>query len=172
MAYNKVLIVVDMQNDFVFDALGSADAQKITGNVKDFISGFDGDIICTYDTHDAEYMNTREGKFLPVPHCIKPEKGWQLIPEVEEAIKGKEVKFFEKPTFGSVELAEYVKGKYSDIYLIGVCTDICVVSNALLIKAFLPEADVHVIESCTAATSLEAQKAAITTMRSCQIDIQ
>ena len=135
----KILIVVDMQKDFVDGALGSQEAVAIVDNVTKKIEGFDGDIIVTYDTHEENYMHTQEGKKLPVPHCIKGTEGWALDKKVQQALTKKEYHTIEKPTFGSTDLPLYIKGKYNGekivIELIGLCTDICVVSNALLLKA-------------------------------------
>ncbi len=171
----KILVVVDMQRDFVDGALGTAEAQAIVGNVVKKIDGFVGDIIVTYDTHAQDYMLTSEGKSLPVPHCIKGTEGWELFPAVQSVIDKKQVTVFEKGTFGSTALAEYVKDKYGDdvsIELIGLCTDICVVSNALLLKASVPEAVISVDSSCCAGVTPESHNAALTTMKMCQIDIK
>ncbi len=171
----KVLIVVDMQKDFVDGALGSAEAAAIVDNVVKKIESFDGDIIVTYDTHHKNYMETQEGKNLPVPHCIKGTEGWELDPKVRAALEGREYRAIEKPTFGSVELAEYIKEKYNpddiEIELIGLCTDICVVSNALLLKANFLEAKVSVDASCCAGVTPDSHNAALLTMKMCQINV-
>ena len=171
----KVLIVVDMQKDFVDGALGSAEAAAIVDNVVKKIESFDGDIIVTYDTHNKNYMETQEGKNLPVPHCIKGTEGWELDSKVRAALEGREYRTIEKPTFGSVELAEYIKEKYNpddiEIELIGLCTDICVVSNALLLKANFLEAKVSVDASCCAGVTPDSHDAALTTMKMCQINV-
>lgn len=173
---NKILIVVDMQKDFVDGALGSAEAQAIVQGVVAKINTFDGDIIVTYDTHTPDYMNTREGKYLPVPHCIKDTEGWELNGSVKASLEGKDYKSIEKPTFGSVELPEYIRQTYPEgdmeIELVGLCTDICVVSNALLLKASFPEADISVDASCCAGVSVESHNAALATMKMCQINIK
>jgi len=171
----KILVVVDMQKDFVDGALGTKEAQKIVAGVAERINGFFGDIIVTYDTHADNYMQTSEGKNLPVPHCIKGTDGWALDSRVQAAVDKKKVTVFEKPTFGSVALAEYVKEKYGDgvsIELIGLCTDICVVSNALLLKATLPEAEISVDSSLCAGVTPESHSAALTTMKMCQINVK
>lgn len=170
----NLLIVIDMQNDFIDGALGSPEAAAITGNVIEKVRSFDGEVVFTRDTHFEDYMNTQEGRNLPVPHCIKGSSGWQLIPELEEFRLGHGCKVFDKPTFGSVELAEYVSGLYQadeldSATVIGVCTDICVVSNALLIKAFAPELPVYTDASCCAGVTPETHEAAIATMKCCQI---
>lgn len=171
----KILIVVDMQKDFVDGALGTAEAVAIVGNVVSKIDGFDGDIIATYDTHSPEYMSTQEGKNLPVPHCIRGTDGWQLDERVQAALAGRAYKAIEKPTFGSVELPEYIAANYNpdeiEFELIGLCTDICVVSNALLLKANFPETPVSVDSACCAGVTVAGHNAALTTMKMCQINI-
>ena len=172
----NLLIVVDMQKDFVDGALGSPEAVAIVDNVCNKIRQFDGDIIVTYDTHRENYMDTREGKFLPVPHCIKGTPGWELDARVQEALATKTYQVIEKPTFGSVTLPEYVKEHYTpsdiSICLIGLCTDICVVSNALLLKAHFTETDIMVDSSCCAGVTPESHNAALTTMKMCQIIVK
>jgi len=176
----QFLIVVDMQKDFVDGALGTAEAQAIVPAVAEKIRTFDGEIIVTYDTHEEDYMETREGRFLPVPHCIRGTEGWTLEPQIAcECARG--MLSFEKPTFGSTQLAQHVcalaaeqnavNGKGMTIELCGVCTDICVVSNALLIKAMLPEADLVVDSALCAGVTPEKHEAALETMRSCQIAV-
>ncbi len=161
----KLLIVVDMQKDFVTGTLGTPEAAAIVSRVKELVDGAE-EVVYTADTHSADYLQTREGRFLPVPHCVKDTAGWEILPEVYKA----GAKVFEKPTFGSLELMEYVKaGGYTDITLCGVCTDICVVSNAMLIKAALPEAEVRVAASACAGVTPEKHAAALLTMSSCQI---
>ena len=171
----KLLIVVDMQKDFVDGALGSAEAVAIVDNVVDKIRNFDGDIIATYDTHPENYMETQEGKNLPVPHCIKGTDGWELNEKVQAALDKKGFKAIEKPTFGSVDLPEYIKMNYNpeeiEIELIGLCTDICVVSNALLIKANFLETKVSVDASCCAGVTVDSHNAALLTMKMCQVNV-
>lgn len=170
----KVLIVVDMQKDFVDGALGTKEAVAIVDNVAAKIKDFEGDIIATYDTHDENYMNTQEGKMLPVPHCIKATEGWQLDKKVQAALEEKEYKTVCKPTFGSVDLVEMIRvydTENTEIELIGLCTDICVVSNALLLKANFPEMKLSVDASCCAGVTPEKHEAALETMRSCQIEV-
>ena len=171
----NLLIVVDMQKDFVDGALGTAEAVSIVENVCNKIQNFDGDIIVTYDTHAEDYMLTSEGKNLPVPQCLKGTDGWELDSAVQSVIDKKQATVFEKPTFGSTALAEYVKDNYGDdvsIELVGLCTDICVVSNALLLKATLPEAVISVDSSCCAGVTPESHDAALTTMKMCQINVK
>ena len=172
----KVLIVVDMQNDFVDGALGSNEAQAIVDNVVNKINEFDGEIFVTYDTHFDNYMETREGKYLPVPHCIKDTDGWQLNDKVQEALNEKGYRVIHKPTFGSTRLVELFKEyeydeKDTEVTLIGLCTDICVVSNAMLLKANYPEMDITVDASCCAGVTPDSHKAALTTMKMCQINV-
>ena len=172
----KILIVVDMQKDFVDGALGTKEALAIVDNVAKKIEDFDGDLIVTYDTHSDDYMSTQEGKNLPVPHCIKGTDGWKLDSRVQTALEGREYKAIEKPTFGSTVLVDYLKGKYADeeldIELIGLCTDICVVSNALLIKASFLDAVVSVDSSCCAGVTVDSHNAALTTMKMCQVHVK
>lgn len=173
----KILVVVDMQKDFVDGALGSNEAVAIVDNVVNKINEFDGDIIVTYDTHYDNYMETREGKYLPVPHCIKDTDGWCLSKKVLDAINLNIKKLkttIEKPTFGSTELVDVfkeVEEKNTEVTLIGLCTDICVVSNAMLLKANYPEMDIVVDASCCAGVTPESHKAALTTMKMCQINV-
>lgn len=171
----KILIVVDMQKDFVDGALGSKEAVAIVDGVVEKIESFEGDIIVTYDTHTEIYMETQEGKNLPVPHCIKGTDGWKLDSKVQNALDKKEYKEIEKPTFGSVDLVEYIKTNYDpsdlEIELIGLCTDICVVSNAILMKANFLEARVSVDASCCAGVTPESHNAALTTMKMCQVNV-
>ena len=162
------LIVVDMQKDFVSGALGSAEAQAIVPAVVEKIRTFDGEIIVTYDTHEEDYMDTREGRFLPVPHCIRDTDGWQLDAAVAEALSDRAYTVVEKPTFGAVTLPEVVEQLAGDeefaVELIGLCTDICVVSNAMLLKAAFPEVDMTVDAACCAGVSPASHQAALTTM--------
>ena len=178
-----LLIVVDMQRDFVSGALGSAEARAIVPAVCARIRRAKEEntpVIFTLDTHEQDYMETREGRFLPVPHCIRGTEGWTLEPQIAcECARG--MLSFEKPTFGSTGLAQHVcalaaeqnavNGKGMTIELCGVCTDICVVSNALLIKAMLPEADLVVDSALCAGVTPEKHEAALETMRSCQIAV-
>lgn len=174
----NILIVVDMQKDFVTGALASAEAQAILPKVKEKIEVYDRagkEIIFTRDTHGEDYMQTNEGKHLPVPHCIKGTDGWQICAELTDGITS-EYKTVDKPTFGflgwkDVLASETADGSDLDIEMIGVCTDICVVSNALILKALYPEATVRVDAGCCAGVTPEAHAAALATMRSCQVDV-
>lgn len=170
----KILVVVDMQKDFVDGALGTKEAVSIVENVVNKIQEFDGEIIVTYDTHQDDYMETREGKYLPVPHCIENTDGWKLNDKVQSALDMKAFSTVHKPTFGSVKLVEMLHGcdeKDTEVTLIGLCTDICVVSNAILLKANYPETDIVVDASCCAGVTPESHQAALTTMKMCQIQV-
>ena len=171
----KFLIVVDMQRDFVDGALGSPEAAAIVPNVVRKIEGFDGEIVVTFDTHHENYMDTAEGKKLPVPHCIKGTPGWALDASIAAALERKGFTAVEKPTFGSTVLPGVLRKKAGEedfsIELVGLCTDICVVSNALLLKASFPENRISVDASCCAGVTPKSHEAAIATMASCQIDI-
>ena len=171
----KILVVVDMQNDFIDGALGTAEAVAIVDAAAEKIKNFNGDIFVTYDTHFDNYMDTQEGKKLPVPHCIKGTKGWELNSKIGAALKDKNYTPVEKLTFGSVDLPSLVKETIGDdsaeITLIGLCTDICVVSNALLLKANLLDAEIFVDSACCAGVTPATHNAALDTMRCCQINI-
>lgn len=171
----NILIVVDMQKDFVDGALGTKEAQAIVDNVVKKINTFDGDIFVTYDTHFENYMETAEGRNLPVPHCIKDTDGWELDTEVQAALDGKIYTPVEKLTFGSVELPKLIGEKYDvndiEVELIGLCTDICVVSNAILLKANYPEIPIRVDANCCAGVTPDTHRAALATMKMCQIQI-
>ena len=177
----KVLVVIDMQNDFVDGALGSSQAQLIVDNVRKKIQNFDGPIIFTRDTHDRDYLEHQEGKLLPVPHCVKNTEGWHIVEGLIEAAENRKimspVSFVDKPNFASFELVNRLEGMNTvnpieSITLIGLCTDICVVSNAILLKAGLPEIPIHIDSSCCAGVTQERHEAALTTMSSCQIIIK
>ena len=169
----KVLVVVDMQNDFIDQALGTKEAVGIVGNVAKKIKNFDGKVIFTRDTHLENYMETQEGKNLPVKHCIEGSEGWQIsdkLPVSSDAV------IIDKPTFGSKELGLYLEElaketEIEEIEVIGLCTDICVISNALLIKAFLPEVRITVDSSCCAGVTPQSHNTALEAMKSCQINV-
>ena len=171
----KILVVVDMQKDFVDGALGTKEAVAIVDNVVNKINGHDGDIFVTYDTHFENYMETSEGKKLPLPHCIKGTDGWKLNDKVQGALDAKTYTEVEKITFGSVDLPQLVKKAVGDgefeIELVGLCTDICVVSNALLLKATFPEVAISVDASCCAGVTPDTHNAALATMKMCQINV-
>ncbi len=170
----KILIVVDMQNDFIDGALGTAEAVAIVPHVVEKMRSYDPwNIYLTRDTHYENYPETQEGQNLPVAHCIKDTDGWQLRAEIAEAAAGATI--IDKPTFGSVELASKLMIERAqealEIEMVGLCTDICVVSNALLCKAAMPEAPITVDAACCAGVTPEKHRAALETMRSCQIRI-
>ena len=171
----EFLVVVDMQKDFVDGALGSKEACGIVPAAVEKIKNFNGEIFVTMDTHFENYMDTAEGKKLPVPHCIKGTDGWQLNKDIAAVLEGKKFTQVEKKTFGSVDLPRLIEkaaaGEEFRIELIGLCTDICVVSNALMLKANFYEAPIAVDEKCCAGVTPEKHNAAIETMKSCQIDI-
>lgn len=171
---NQAYVIIDMQNDFIDGALGTKEAQAIVPHIEAKIVAskkndtVHTDVIFTQDTHEENYLDTQEGQKLPVPHCIRNTKGWnicrQLLPYTLFAT------ILEKPTFGSTELIAEV-ADYDRIVLMGVCTDICVISNALLLKAFYPEKQICVDSSCCAGVTPESHERALEAMKMCQIDI-
>lgn len=184
----KILVVIDMQNDFIDGALGTPEAEAIVDNIVAKIKDYPKeDVYATQDTHEEDYLLTQEGKNLPVEHCIRGTEGWKIRPEIARLLEDDHI--YEKPTFGSVALAEQLKriafenlerenlSDSSDsagieIELVGLCTDICVVSNALLFKAEMPEIKISVDPACCAGVTPEKHKAALATMESCQIQIK
>ena len=171
-----ILIVVDMQKDFVDGALGTAEAQSIAPRVARRIRTHDGPILVTYDTHFDTYLHSNEGSHLPVPHCIKGTPGWELDDRIAEALQGRRYLPVEKPTFGAVDLPALVEaaadGDVFVLELVGLCTDICVVSNALLLKAYFPETEIWVDPACCAGVTPESHEAALKTMAMCQIQMR
>lgn len=170
----NLLVVVDMQKDFIDGSLGTKEAKSIVDEVIATIKAWDGPVVYTMDTHEENYLTTQEGSNLPVIHCVKGSDGWQLEERIRELAKGK--KIFEKPGFGSVELAEYVKDLYeqkklSKVTLIGLCTDICVINNAMVIKANVPELPIEVKETCLAGVTPESHCNALSAMKMCQIKV-
>ncbi|NLW69851.1 MAG: cysteine hydrolase [Eubacteriaceae bacterium] len=170
------LIVVDMQNDFIDGDLGSGQAREALGKAVALAEDFEGKLIFTRDTHFEDYLETSEGKNLPVVHCIKDTPGWEISKPLDEIRLKRSSLVYEKYTFGSRKLAEdmlslYEAGKVGEIHLCGVCTDICVVSNALLIKAAIPEAPIFVHRDCCAGVTPEKHDAALEVMASCQIAV-
>ena len=170
----KILVVIDMQNDFIDAALGTKEAVASVDAVKEKIRSYPVvDVIATMDTHGEDYLQTQEGRNLPVVHCVKGTEGWKIRPEIAALLDG--AKIYEKPTFGSTALAEDLKAlsvkEEIEVELIGLCTDICVVSNALLLKAFMPEVKITVDAACCAGVTPEKHLAALETMRSCQIHV-
>ena len=187
----KVLVIVDMQNDFVYGALGSEAAQSAEREILKLLPEYKGEdnlIIFTKDTHNIDYLKTNEGKHLPVEHCIYDTEGWCITKPLASEVMAPgyclcEMPYYEihngrleKDTFGSFDLGAALSSidrdeKIDEIHLVGVCTDICVVSNALILKAAMPETEIKVIAKCCAGTSEEAHAAALTTMKSCHITI-
>ncbi len=169
------LVVVDMQKDFVDGSLGTPEAQAIVSRAADKIRAFEGDIFVTYDTHFEDYLDTPEGKKLPVPHCIYDTPGWELTDELRDLMEELPHYKVQKYTFGSVTLPHLMKevadGDDFTIELIGLCTDICVISNALLLKAQFPDLPISVDSSCCAGVTPALHNAALDVMRSCQIDV-
>ncbi|MBE6780603.1 MAG: cysteine hydrolase [Ruminococcaceae bacterium] len=169
------LIVVDIQNDFVDGTLGTKEAEGIIAPACRKIKNFDGEIFVTYDTHFDDYLTTAEGVKLPVTHCIKGTDGWQLNGDIQNALKDKNYTAVEKLTFGSVELPELIKEAAGeedfDITIIGLCTDICVVSNALILKANFYDKNIIVDKNCCAGVTVDSHNAALTTMQMCQIEV-
>lgn len=166
----KYLIVVDMQNDFISGTLGSREAASIVPAVKELVEGFDGRIIFTRDTHFENYLDTREGRRLPVRHCIKDTDGWQICDD----LKPYATTVVDKISFGSTELSELISSTAapSEITLCGLCTDICVISNAMLLKAAFPETDIKVVASACAGVTPESHLNALSAMKAVQIDIE
>lgn len=171
----RVLVVVDMQNDFITGSLGTKEAQAIVEKVCRKIQGFDGEVLFTLDTHGPDYLETQEGRLLPVAHCVKGTPGWELEPRVRALCKTTPI---EKPTFGSTGLADVLQAKHiyggglDEVVFVGLCTDICVVSNALLVKARLPEVPLTVDASCCAGVTPEAHQHALAVLRSCLITVE
>lgn len=168
----KYLIVVDYQKDFVIGKLGSERAKRIFAEIQKKISEYSNNgwkVVFTYDTHYENYMETSEGHKLPVVHCVEGTDGWQLYMDVDQAVNGEPI-YVKKNTFGYTEWKSIIPDA-DEIVIIGVCTDICVVSNALILKALFTEIPISVDASCCAGTSDEAHDAALTTMKSCQIDV-
>ncbi len=172
----KALVVVDMQNDFITGALANEEGQKIVGKIAKYIENFEGDVIATMDTHGEDYNKTQEGRKLPVPHCIKGTDGHRIVPEVADALLQKGllgngvVYTLPKPTFGSIELHKFLYD-IDEVEFVGVCTDICVISNAIITKAFFPEMTVRVYADLCAGVTPESHENALKAMAACQIEI-
>lgn len=175
----NVLVVVDMQNDFIDGALGTGEAVSIIPKVAEKIKTFDGRVMYTRDTHEDNYMDTQEGRNLPVKHCIRGTSGWEIHPEIDALRKEEPI---DKPTFGSrylgsllcaydEDLRKQGKTGVESVTLIGLCTDICVISNAMLVKAFLPEVPVIVDASCCAGVTPQSHENALNAMEICQIQV-
>ncbi|SFP40554.1 Nicotinamidase-related amidase [Oscillibacter sp. PC13] len=174
-----VLVVVDMQNDFIDGTLGTSEAVAIVPKVAKKMRTFQGRVLCTRDTHETAYLDTQEGRKLPVEHCIRGTVGWQLAPDIEAVRKELPI---DKPTFGSLALGQLLKAQNEElqakgesigkITLIGLCTDICVISNALLLKVFLPETEIAVDAACCAGVTPERHKTALEALKACQITVE
>lgn len=171
----KLLLVIDMQNDFIDGALGTKEAAAIVPNVVKRIQEFEGDVLYTRDTHTDNYMETQEGRNLPVPHCIKGTPGWELCPDLKAMRDADNSPVLDKVTFGAKDLPAYLEARYPGglecVELIGLCTDICVISNAMVLKAFFPELPVSVIASCCAGVTPESHENALNAMKMCQIAV-
>lgn len=178
---SKVLIVVDMQNDFITGPLGTQEARDIIPNVQEkvqyYMKNEDGVIIFTRDSHDSFYMETQEGKHLPVPHCISKTEGWNIIPELNDYARNNFI--LNKNTFGYKYWEHVFDFRYNPVFisfdsieLVGVCTDICVVSNALILKSIYPEIPIIVDATCCAGTTPENHIAALQVMKCCQIEVK
>lgn len=166
----KYLIVVDMQVDFITGALGSKDAEAIVPRVVEIVKGFNGRVIFTRDTHGEDYLSTREGRHLPVAHCVRGTAGHEICPELRPYAEC----VIDKETFGSVDLSDVIRGygeEIEEIMLLGLCTDICVISNAMLLKAEFPETDITVVSSASAGVTPESHETALAAMRAVQINI-
>lgn len=178
----KILIVVDMQNDFVTGSLGTKEAQAIVPAVKQAILDWDGEFYCTMDTHYDDYLQTQEGRNLPIEHCIYRTWGWDMEDEVFRALEshsqaGKEIKLYQKSAFGSKRLARALHAMQGnepieEIRLVGLCTDICIISNALLLKSYLPEVPIIVDATCCAGVTRKSHRTALAAMKACQIIIE
>lgn len=178
----EVLVVVDMQNDFVTGALANPAAEAIVENIANeirHVRARGGHVVWTRDTHSENYLDTQEGELLPIVHCVRGTEGWNIVPELD-ALREEDDVIVDKPSFGSVELPSVfvstlhdmgIEQKDLDITFVGTCTDICVVSNALMLKAWLPEAHIAVDASLCAGLTPEKHEAALETMRSCQVDV-
>lgn len=171
----KVLIVVDMQNDFITGSLGTKEAQAIVPNVVEKIKSWEGDLFLTQDTHKVNYLSTQEGKFLPIEHCIALTDGWRIHDDLKE-ICGP-IPTFVKSTFGCTSLIDTLKElqeaeEIEEIQIIGLCTDICVISNALILKSFFPEVPIAVDANCCAGSTRENHEKALSIMQACQIIVE
>lgn len=169
----NILIVVDMQNDFVSGKLGKEENLTIVDGIREKVLSFGGSVIFTRDTHHDDYLQTEEGRNLPIPHCIEKTRGWEIVDELKDL---RECEIIDKPTFGSVELGERLReldreNKINTVTLLGLCTDICVISNAILAKAFLPDAHIVVDASLSKGVTEQSHKTALNAMKGCQIEI-
>lgn len=173
---NDLLVVIDMQNDFIDGALGTKEAQSITAAVAERIRRHQGPVYYTLDTHGEDYLTTQEGHYLPIPHCQKGSNGWALNDDVARALRMQNACVFEKPTFGATTLMEAARNAHTEkpwtsITLVGLCTDICVISNALLLKAALPNVPLYVDASLCAGVTPESHATALAAMEACQVAV-
>lgn len=173
----NALVIVDVQNDFITGSLGTMEAQDMLPRLIKKARGFDGIVFMTRDTHGPDYLQTQEGRMLPVLHCIKDTEGWQFPPELDVLRESRNAVVYEKPCFGSSRLVEelvqlYTAGTLESVELAGFCTDICVISNALMIKAALPELPVYADAACCAGVTPQKHEAALDVMESCQVIVR
>ena len=176
MQMQDCLAIIDVQNDFVDGALGTKEAQAMLPSLVKRASSFQGKVVCTMDTHGKDYLETPEGRSLPVPHCIRGTTGWELAPAIAEIAKRTGAAIYEKPVFGSLRLAQdlassFKRGEIGSVELCGLCTDICVISNAVLIRTLCPELPVIVNSRCCAGVTPKKHEAALEVMASLQISI-
>lgn len=174
MEDKKLLIIVDMQNDFVTGSLANKEAQAIVKPICDFIKHWPGDIEVTRDTHQSNYLDTNEGKHLPVPHCLENTGGWCVVDDIVKTLNSlkKEYFYIDKTTFGTDYWGEPEYNDYNEFVLVGTCTDICVIANAMMIKTLYPEVTVKVISSLCAGVTPYKHECALEVMRSCQIEVE
>ena len=168
----KVLVVVDMQNDFIDGALGTQEVQAMLPRMVEKLADARAEgtaLVFTMDTHGADYLATQEGKKLPVEHCIRGTAGWQIADILQPFVRGTQI--VEKPAFGAADLPVLL-ADYDEIELVGLCTDICVISNALLLKAFYPEKPISVDASCCAGVTPESHATALAAVRMCQVEVR
>ncbi len=172
----QLLLVIDMQNDFIDGALGTKEAVSILPNVIKRVQEFEGAVLFTRDTHFENYLETQEGRNLPVPHCIKGTPGWELQADLKALCEARQAAVLDKITFGAMDLPHYLKNQYPEglagVELIGLCTDICVISNAMLLKAFFPELPISVTASCCAGVTPQSHENALQAMNMCQIAVR
>jgi len=167
------LIVIDVQNDFISGSLGTPEAERIVPCIRKKIESFNGEVIFTRDTHTKDYLDTKEGMELPIIHCMKGCSGWEIADELKEFVKEEPM---DKPCFGNIELAKRLESEnkietIEGITLVGLCTDICIIANAFLLQAFLPETQIIVDASCCAGVTPDSHTIALKAMSACQIKI-
>lgn len=173
----KYLVVVDMQNDFISGSLGSEEAKSIVDKVRNRVLEFSGSVVFTMDTHGDDYLESQEGANLPINHCIYGSYGWDIEESIWDASECRDPYCFEKHTFGSLGLCEHIRIVNSvrpieEVVIVGLCTDICVISNAIMLKSFVPEVKISIDASCCAGTTPENHENALRAMRQCQIYIE